>query len=65
MPVNTDALARRITRCHPQTAAVARTGRQVANELLNLGAMVPADDWLIIGGSLARGEPTFIPTAVS
>ncbi|MBF6136628.1 hypothetical protein IU501_26965 [Nocardia otitidiscaviarum] len=61
MPVNTDALARRITRCHPQTAAVARTGRRVADELLNLGAMVPADDWLIIGGSLARGEPTFIP----
>lgn len=36
----------------------------IADDLLSLGNRVPADDWLIVGGSLARGEPTFISRAV-
>lgn len=32
----------------------------IAEDLLALGQRVPPDDWLIVGGSLARGEPTFI-----
>ncbi|MGI5219307.1 hypothetical protein [Nocardia sp. CA-290969] len=32
----------------------------IADRLLSLGRRVPPEDWLIVGGSLARGEPTFV-----
>ncbi|ATL67234.1 hypothetical protein [Nocardia terpenica] len=32
-----------------------------ADDLLAVGRSVPAHDWLIVGGSLARGEPSYIP----
>ncbi|MEU1984432.1 hypothetical protein [Nocardia sp. NPDC019395] len=32
----------------------------IADNLLSIGRRVPPSDWLIVGGSLARGEPTFV-----
>ncbi|WP_028479025.1 phosphomethylpyrimidine synthase ThiC [Nocardia sp. CNY236] len=39
--------------------AVTTAAREVANSLRRLGDLVPVRDWLIVGGSLARGEPSF------
>jgi hypothetical protein len=58
--VDTAALAERITSRLPHATAVAREALDIAEDLRTLGHCVPADDWLIVGGSLARGEPTFI-----
>ncbi len=51
------AVTERITSRLANTAEVARA---VAEDLITLGRRVPADDWLIVGGSLARGEPSFL-----
>ncbi|NKY31407.1 hypothetical protein [Nocardia gamkensis] len=58
--MDTTTLAERITSRLPHAAAVAREAFDIAEDLRTLGHCVPADDWLIVGGSLARGEPTFI-----
>ncbi|WP_019927810.1 hypothetical protein [Nocardia sp. BMG111209] len=58
--MDTATLARRIVTNlpGPEPAVLAAT-RVVADSLLELGGSVPTDDWLIVGGSLARGEPSF------
>ncbi|MET7770482.1 hypothetical protein [Nocardia sp. NPDC005366] len=61
--MDTEALADRLTRRLDNSAGLAYASRHVASALLDLGQWVPPDDWLIVGGSLARGEPTFL-TAV-
>lgn len=58
--MDTHALARRITASlpGPDTAVIAAAW-QIADSLCTLGHGVAFDDWLIVGGSLARGEPSF------
>jgi len=41
-------------------AALESIATRMADDLLTLGRGVPQEDWLIVGGSIARGEPTFI-----
>ncbi|MEU6585908.1 hypothetical protein [Nocardia sp. NPDC046763] len=62
--MDTYALTRRITASlpGPDNAVTAAAGR-VADSLCVFGRLVPFDDWLIVGGSLARGEPSFARTA--
>lgn len=59
--MDVDNLAELITSRLPAYATIRDHARSIADELLTIGAMVPIDDWLIVGGSLARGEPTMIP----
>ncbi|WP_328402634.1 hypothetical protein [Nocardia sp. NBC_00403] len=58
------ALAERITSRLSNAAELEQTAVSIADDLLLLGRCVPDDDWLIVGGSLARGEPTFISRSV-
>ncbi|MGO4616570.1 hypothetical protein AB4305_13535 [Nocardia sp. 2YAB30] len=53
-------LAQRITRRLNDAPDLQGTAVSIADDLLLLGQRVPQDDWLIVGGSLARGEPNFI-----
>ncbi len=62
--MDTTTLARRIITSLPcPDLAVTTAARQVADSLRQLGELVPTRDWLILGGSLARGEPSFARTA--
>lgn len=58
--MDTTELAERITCRLSDAAALGSAACRIAHDLLVLGRCVPDDDWLIVGGSLARGEPTFI-----
>ncbi|WP_280445615.1 hypothetical protein [Nocardia brasiliensis] len=62
--MDTTALAERITSRLANAADLEPAAVSIADDLLSLGHCVPADDWLIVGGSLARGEPTFISHCV-
>ncbi|MGQ4600372.1 nucleotidyltransferase domain-containing protein [Nocardia sp. R6R-6] len=62
--MDTTTLARRIITSLPgPDPAVTLAAREVADSLRKLGELVPARDWLIVGGSLARGEPSFTRTS--
>lgn len=37
-----------------------RVASCIADNLLSIGRCVPPNDWLIVGGSIARGEPSFV-----
>ncbi|MGW4773166.1 hypothetical protein ACWEO2_34665 [Nocardia sp. NPDC004278] len=58
--MKTVTLAERITSRLSNAPELEHAARGIADDLRSLGHCVPADDWLIVGGSLARGEPTFI-----
>ncbi|MEV6276672.1 hypothetical protein [Nocardia sp. NPDC051832] len=58
-------LAGRLTARLCDAVKLEQVATQIAHDLLALGECVPADDWLIVGGSLARGEPTFIDSPLS
>ncbi|WP_454196043.1 hypothetical protein [Nocardia sp. Marseille-Q1738] len=58
--MDTRAMAHRITGRLADAAELEPAAMSIAADLLSLGQSVPPDDWLIVGGSLARGEPTFI-----
>ncbi|WP_433204507.1 hypothetical protein ACQP1G_16090 [Nocardia sp. CA-107356] len=58
--MKTITLAERITSRLSNAAEIEQAARGIAEDLRALGQCVPADDWLIVGGSFARGEPTFI-----
>lgn len=53
-------LADTITRRLPDAPDLAAPARRIADDLVALGRLIPAEDWLILGGSMARGEPTWI-----
>ncbi|MBF6072791.1 nucleotidyltransferase domain-containing protein [Nocardia farcinica] len=53
-------LADAITRRLPDAQDLAAPAHRIADDLVALGRLVPAEDWLILGGSMARGEPTLI-----
>lgn len=53
-------LAATITRRLADAADLSPAANRIADDLLALGHCVPTDDWLILGGSMARGEPTWI-----
>ncbi|MFC8044176.1 hypothetical protein [Nocardia sp. NPDC057353] len=54
------ALTDTITRRLPDAACLSATASEVAGNLLAIGRCIPESDWLILGGSMARGEPTWI-----
>ncbi|MFC9872749.1 hypothetical protein [Nocardia salmonicida] len=56
----TASLAATITRRLPDTADLTTVASRLADDLLALGDQVPDTDWLILGGSMARGEPSWI-----
>ncbi|WP_433654343.1 hypothetical protein ACQPW1_26915 [Nocardia sp. CA-128927] len=58
--METTTLAERIISRLPSAADIELAAQGIADDLRALGHCVPADGWLIVGGSLARGEPTFI-----
>ncbi|MBF6328424.1 hypothetical protein [Nocardia transvalensis] len=54
-------LAQQIIRRLPPAPGLAEAAYATAEDLLALGQSVPVHHWLIVGGSFARGEPTYIP----
>ncbi|WP_433574197.1 hypothetical protein [Nocardia brasiliensis] len=56
--IDTQTLARRIV-SRRDNAALDYPALQIAGDLIDIGTLVPAQDWLILGGSLARGEMFF------
>ncbi|MFI6041924.1 hypothetical protein ACIA8C_09835 [Nocardia sp. NPDC051321] len=56
-------LARHIIRRRTNAPSLDYPALHIASELTDIGGRVPADDWLILGGSLARGEMFFLRTA--
>lgn len=58
--MNVAELSRTIVRRLPGAAALDVIATRVATSLRIVGECVPPGDWLIAGGSLARGEPTFV-----
>ncbi|MGX1778366.1 hypothetical protein ACWIGW_40105 [Nocardia brasiliensis] len=53
------ALARQIARRRVDDATIEYPALHVACALVDVGSLVPDDDWLVLGGSLARGEIFF------
>lgn len=58
-------LGRRMTRRLPNKLDVSASATMLGRDLLAVGEQVPQSDWLILGGSLARGEPSFVPSGAS